>query len=96
MDLDSEYWRSDTAMIVTDDAPDSELICTYQRESLSENLSDATRGTVRLRYLDRDGSDRLVGYHYTDGTATRDKLEFVRCTKPIIPILVTDLDDAEI
>jgi hypothetical protein len=96
VDLDSEYRRSDSSMIVTDDAPDPELIWTYQRESLSETPSQASRGTVRLRYLDRDGPDRLVGCYYTDGTGTREKLEFVRRTNPVIPLLVNEVDEPEI
>lgn len=80
-------------MILTDDAPDPELIFTYQSESLSEAPTDATRGTVRLRYIDRDGSDRLVGYHYTDASNTRERLEFVRRTNPLIPYLLSEVDE---
>ncbi|WP_248515000.1 hypothetical protein [Salinarchaeum laminariae] len=85
-DPGSSYWKSDSAMVRTGDAPDPEVICTFQYEPFGDNSEDDSpdRGTLRLRYID-DGIDRLVGNSYTENGDRKRGLEFVRVKKGHLP-----------
>lgn len=90
---DTSYWRSDSAMIRTLDAPHPELICTYQYEPLNNNSNKITfdRGTLRLRLLPGD-PPRLIGTAYADSGHTERGIQFVRVEKSFLPRTI-DVDD---
>lgn len=82
VDLDEEYWQSETATLLVDEGPEPELVCTFEATSLAEPPEGFKKGTVRVRHLDSESPERLVGYRYDEDGSGLEKLAFVRHTRP--------------